>query len=456
MRFVPDTPVNDASDDALGFREFVDLIQRSIFNTETPFVYGILGDWGIGKTSILRLLHTKIEDASPTPDGDVFVPIWFNAWEYENESNLIYPLLHAIRADYKTRVANPAEMRTFLQHFRDVAAASVLLSMDLSVQAVTKELTGEALKFKDITEQLEAIKKHTDTVETVLAEWTDTVGKIKTAFSDLLDTYAIDLARGQAFGADGVQFVILIDDLDRCLPETVIRVLENLKNHLTVSRCVFVLALNARIVYQGISVKYGGATVDGREYLEKFLNYSFYVPEPTPQSVRKFVQDRIARLVPDADQQMHYVDYFRQFGAILEDSRFVNPRKIKRILNRLLLFIAKYEQVTTNVQLRQFNLSEYPTPNLVRLITMAEYFPTLFQLFLYDPKKAEAARKRLTFNASDFDAAQFEHDFGVPITANLPQLAAVSRLFELQEARDQTKPSLVEQAQAVYSITRLV
>jgi len=53
------------------------------------------------------------------------------------------------------------------------------------------------------------------------------------------------------------------------------------------------------------------------------------------------------------------------------------------------------------VQLRQFNLSEYPTPNLIRLITMAEYFPTLFQLFLYDPKKAEAARKRLTFNASN-------------------------------------------------------
>ena len=229
MRFVPDTPVTDTSDDALGFREFVDLIQRSIFNTETPFVYGILGDWGIGKTSILRLLHTQIEDASPTPGGDVFVPIWFNAWEYENESNLIYPLLHAIRADYKKRVPNPAETRTLLQHFRDVAAASVLLSMDLSVQVVTKELTGEALKFKDISEQLETIKKHTDTVETVLAEWTDTVGKIKIVFSDLLDTYAIDLARGQAFGADGVQFVILIDDLDRCLPETVIRVLENLK-----------------------------------------------------------------------------------------------------------------------------------------------------------------------------------------------------------------------------------
>ena len=59
---------------------------------------------------------------------------------------------------------------------------------------------------------------------------------------------------------------------------------------------------------------------------------------------------------------------------------------------------------------------------------MAEYFPTLFQLFLYDPKKAEAARKCLTFNASEFDAAQFEHDFGVPSAATLPQLAAVNRL----------------------------
>ena len=32
------------------------------------------------------------------------------------------------------------------------------------------------------------------------------------------------------------------------------------------------------------------------------------------------------------------------------------------------------------------------------------------------------------FQRFHFDAAQFEHDFGVPITATLPQLAAVNRL----------------------------
>ena len=95
--------------------------------------------------------------------------------------------------------------------------------------------------------------------------------------------------------AEDARFVILIDDLDRCLPETVIAILEKIKNFLAVedSPCIFVLALNPKVVYQGIRVKYHGLEIDGREYLEKIINYSFYVPEPDDEYIKKYCRGMI-------------------------------------------------------------------------------------------------------------------------------------------------------------------
>jgi|GEM_PF-393101 len=457
MHFIPDQPIENEGDDAFGFAEFVDLLHRSVAHTTPPFVYGVLGDWGAGKTSVLRLLENRFNFDLGAKDKPL-VPIPFDAWEYENEANLIYPLLHAIKRDYMARLGGRGTERAFLDKFREVVSASVLLTLDTGVKAATKSLTGEAFGFKEIGEQLKTVREQTDGLSQVLEEWTDSVERLKTAFAELLRIYARDLAALYGFQQEEVRFVILVDDLDRCLPETVIKVLESIKNYLTLrgAPCVFMLALNARVVYQGIAVKYGGASVDGRQYLEKFLNYSFYVPEPKAKSVIQFTEDRIALLLPQKDQRTHYAAYIRAVGQALDESRFNNPRKIKRILNRFLFFIAKYEAIESDAKLRQFNLVDYPTGNVVRLTAMAEYFPDLFQLFLYNIKKADVARQKMTFAGPNFNADEFENEFAVKILSRLPELIAMAELFKLVEQRDGAKPNLSEQAQAVYTLTRLV
>jgi len=72
MRFVPDTPLQDEADNALGFRDFVELVQRSIYHTETPFLYGILGDWGIGKTGVTHWKYLWAKEAKRSTCSLVF------------------------------------------------------------------------------------------------------------------------------------------------------------------------------------------------------------------------------------------------------------------------------------------------------------------------------------------------------------------------------------------------
>jgi predicted KAP-like P-loop ATPase len=446
MRFLPDEPIVSYDEDLLNSREFVELIRMATYNTEAPFVYGVLGDWGTGKTSILRLLEHQfnLDLHAPQLGRFPFVPIWFNAWEYENETNVVYPLLYAIKQDYMRRLPESSHeevKRSFLK----VVSASALALTDLGLRVTTKHLTGEALSLKDVKEQIEFVEKQPDELEATLSKWADQVAELRRAFETLLRNYAARLASTNQNLRDlPIRFVIFIDDLDRCLPQTVIAILESIKNYLTVEDCVFVLGVNPRVVYDGIRSKYQGLTIDGREYLEKILNYSFHVPEPEIQNVEAFALKRLEILVPEELERKQHQANFAMFGSVLSACAFNNPRKIKRILNHYLLFIGKYEK-----QLSLYNLA-----NVVKLTILAEYFPSLFPLFLQDGIKAKEVLKQI--GKPEFDILSFETKYGVPLAPYYPQLSRMKNLFELEVSADPNKPTLTKQAEAVFTIARVV
>src|SRR5262249_11553464 len=159
---------------------------------------------------------------------------------------------------------------------------------------------------KDVKEQLEDVEAHPDELEATLSKWADQVAELKKAFDTLLKEYAAKLATlNKTLAPEDIRFVILIDDLDRCLPETVIAILESIKNYLTVKNCIFILGINPRVVYEGIRIKYRGMEIDGREYLEKIINYSFYVPEPDATLIAQFAIKRLDQLVGAPDKSKY-------------------------------------------------------------------------------------------------------------------------------------------------------
>ena len=452
MRFLPDDPITNFQEDKLGFSKFIESFKNSIYNTETPFVYGVLGDWGVGKTSILRLLQNKLKDDISNGIGS-FVPIWFNAWQYENETNIIYPLLYAIKNDYENRLKTDNKHNEFWNSFKIATISSIALLTDLAFRIATKQLTGEKLKLEDVAKQINQVEEdysQLDDLESILSGWADQVSQLYTAFETLLDSYADDMARiseGKLSDKDKICFVIIIDDLDRCLPETVITVLESIKNYLTVKKCVFVLGINPNVIYQGIRTKYQGLEIDGREYLEKILNYSFYVPEPEINKVSELVVQRFKNLVLDSETLKNYENNFTEFGKILEKCNFNNPRKIKRILNRYLFFLDNYEK----------NLDNYHNSNIVRLIILAEYFPSIFQLFIKDENLNIALKTDFKkIRSSDFDVDKIEKKYSIKLTKLYTQLSRMSELFNLNMDTTNDKFQTVKQAQDVFSITRLI
>jgi hypothetical protein len=273
----------------------------------------------------------------------------------------------------------------------------------------------------DVAAHIKRIEEDPNFAQRTLGDWTDKVADLKSAFQDMVNTYRTDAAKTKGLPTAQARIVILIDDLDRCMPDTAVHLLEKIKHFLAVDGCVFVLGINPQVIERGIKIKYRGLDVDGREYLEKILNHSFYLPEPELSSVRKFAANELLGLIVDQAERNKHEQTAYVFGGVLQDCRFANPRKIKRILNRFLLFLNRFEQ----------DLLRYDIPTVVRLLILAEYFPDLFQLCLAGPEQRKRLRK---IDEPDFRVDTFEADMGVSLGDRRLELSRLRGLFKFHEA----------------------
>lgn len=442
MRFLPDEPIVEPVTDLLGFGPLVDQIVAALEETETPFVFGILGDWGTGKTSLMRLVEKTLRARQAHAQVPHLIPIWFNAWLYENEADVVYPLLYTIKKHHDETMPELVESG-FSRSFLKVVGASALALADLGLRMATKKATGEALSLEDLADQLKRIEEHPSSIDGLLRPWADKVGELRATFETLIDRYAADYVASFGVRKENVRFVVLIDDLDRCLPDSAVKLLEKIKNFLAVQRAIFILGLNPKIVHQGVRVKYRGLDIDGQRYLEKILNYAFHVPEPEVQRLRDFASGQLSALLPAAEDRREMAPHFETFGEVLAESSFQNPRKIKRILNRYLLFLSRFEA----------NLLKYDIGNIARLIVLAEYFPDLFRLYLTDSGAAGELRK---LGTDAFQVDGFEKRYGISLAGCFIELSRMRALFQAVEPLPASgKLDLRRHAKDVFSISRI-
>ncbi|HLB69908.1 MAG TPA: pentapeptide repeat-containing protein [Candidatus Methanoperedens sp.] len=132
--------------------------------------------------------------------------------------------------------------------------------------------------------------------------------------------------------------VIFIDDLDRCLPEKALDVLEAIKLFMDVKGCIFILGIDKDVINYIIYKKYkdlydiedgrgnenrdgkGKAAVAGENYLEKIIQLSFNLPTIKDEDMVKFIYGL------NIDKEF-YDPYIRMITKGIEP----NPRKIKRL-----------------------------------------------------------------------------------------------------------------------------
>lgn len=102
FKLLSDEPILESDrTDYLEFDHTAKVLARAALHTESPITIGVFGNWGSGKTSLMRLMRQVVEDEGTGEDAAVAV--WFNAWQYEREEHLLVPLIATIARDIKKR-----------------------------------------------------------------------------------------------------------------------------------------------------------------------------------------------------------------------------------------------------------------------------------------------------------------------------------------------------------------
>ena len=151
-----------------------------------------------------------------------------------------------------------------------------------------------------VTDAAATIASHTidTTVEALLKEQIEAEKNLET-LKACLKELAVDQP-----------IILFIDELDRCRPDYAVDMLEVIKHVFDVENVKVVLVTNTKQLRAAINHRYG-VEVDAQKYLDKFLKYSFALPDKV---VARFEEERA----------LVAVEHFKQ---LIRKSRWANELK---------------------------------------------------------------------------------------------------------------------------------
>ena len=365
-----------ARDDRLNFAPYAKTLAEIIadLNTDTPLTIGVFGGWGRGKTSLMRMVKKRLDDNAS--DEINLHTVWFNAWLYSRERAIWRSLIARVVQSVR-RFALADEQQTALDQleerlYQPASAGDERLLLPPGCVPGLQTMgafTPASLDLLRRQAQRSGEQAQVDKLDELLRD-----AKVSRAVTWREQLVALDDFRRRFEELsenvlDHGRLVVFIDDLDRCLPDKAVEVLEAVKLFLDVPGFVFVLGVDRSVIEEGIRVRYQDyeTELDGARYLEKIIQIPFKLPPIDAGTVANYVHKVTAGNLPDARCET-------VFSVGLEP----NPRRIKRTLNVFLLL--------WRLAQNRADLADVIQPvRLAKIVVIQQTYPRLFDLLVDGP-----------------------------------------------------------------------
>lgn len=288
-----------------------------------PLTVGISGGWGTGKSTMVKLIGAELHAKEPDLKKPQYILLEFNAWLYQGYEDARHALLDVV-SDKLLEVAK--ERKTFVDHVTEfVKRIQVIKALRFVAPIATHVAAGTALggpvgalvgavtglvnatgTLEDRNEELNAVK---DAYAELQPELMGLIGTkkesslpkeiqgLRTAFEKLLKDLDITL-------------VVLVDDLDRCLPNTAISTLEAMRLLLHVKKTAFIIAADESMIRGAVRAHFKGVDIEEglvTSYFDKLIQVPLRVPRLGVTEVKAYLVLLLAELAERKGRLSHDV-----------------------------------------------------------------------------------------------------------------------------------------------------
>lgn len=308
-----------------------------------PFAIGLFGHWGSGKSSQIDFVKTALSEINEP----AIICVTFNAWEHEKSDNMGAALAQTVveslvkdlgfiaQVKLSVHLALRRQGRLFsaLNKDRNNFSATIIkyaffgipyivptvivplfaytvLSISqsnaitgigtLAVSAVTWLLTLQKFVAKNLTEWFKSINSESQSGVFRPLDFTHKLGSFHEIHQTLKHLCEISLTGLDSQPEKGSYLLLVVDDLDRCGPQTVKQVFDAVRLVAHIPRVVTLVALDERIAYSAVEKHFDQFESGDRElaqvardYLAKVFQVAFTLPPVVSNICDSFIRDEL-------------------------------------------------------------------------------------------------------------------------------------------------------------------
>jgi predicted KAP-like P-loop ATPase len=294
-------PDNETARDFLNFSGVAETVAEIIVQAKgRPISIGVSGAWGIGKSSMIKLTQASLASRARAEGERAFVFVEFNAWLYQGYDDARAALMDVIASKLEDeakaretavdKVAGLIKRIRWLRAAKLVAGTTASLAFGLPPVGLIGEIWGLGQRALGAGVDGKLIAD----AEGKLGEAAEAAGGLvgpKAGTSPPKEIQALRGAFEETLEALGVTLVVLIDDLDRCLPETTISTLEAIRLFLFLKNTAFVIAADNDMIKHAVRRHFEGVEDDllVTNYFDKLIQVPIRVPPLGTQEVRAYM-----------------------------------------------------------------------------------------------------------------------------------------------------------------------
>lgn len=392
--------------DLLNFKVVADTAAQMIKDGNgQPVSIGVSGSWGAGKSSLVQMIGESIKNLD---GGKNYIFINFNAWLYQGYDDarmaLLQKVADKIMEEAKTQKTCIDKAKEFIKRinwlrtakFMAPVASGIITGGAIAgpvgsfIRAVSRLFSqSEMPSQEDITKVKDSYTQIAPELQKLLNEKEEKsvpkeIAALRSLFQELLKELELTL-------------IVLVDDLDRCLPNTAISTLEAMRLLLFIPQTAFIIAADEQMIRNAVRSHFGNIDLSDElvtSYFDKLIQIPLRVPRLGANEVKGYLillladlAQRRGIITKEEQEQGHnaiitaikkswaggltkkviedaygeaaskitmQIDLADQLANIMATSDHIagNPRLIKRFLNNLIIreSVAKAQEMTVSFE----------------------------------------------------------------------------------------------------------